>query len=251
MKFRGFTAGALFWNGLFVSLALAACGSPDAPTTHSLSHFHRALADPERHFTVVTLGDSNTQINRSTRGHLNWAGLLAAGLAEGGADRRFTLINVGQAGDTATGGLQRLERDVIAYRPDLVIISYGMNDHLEYGPEQTGAALREIIRRLRAQPGECSILLRTSQPVCDLRRREGGVWVSDAAFDATMEAIRRVAREENVALVDHFALWTAPGDPHPPAWYCYDGRHPNENGHRRFYAELAPVLRLPAKFRWE
>ena len=41
----------------------------------------------------------------------------------------FNIINSGIGGDTATAGLARLDRDVIAYHPDLVVVSFGLNDH--------------------------------------------------------------------------------------------------------------------------
>lgn len=40
----------------------------------------------------------------------------------------FNIINVGLSGDTASGGANRLHRDVISKSPDLVIVSYGLND---------------------------------------------------------------------------------------------------------------------------
>ena len=40
----------------------------------------------------------------------------------------FNIINSGIGGDTATTGLARLDRDVIAYHPDLVVVSFGLND---------------------------------------------------------------------------------------------------------------------------
>ena len=41
----------------------------------------------------------------------------------------FNIINSGVNGDSAQMGLARFERDVLSYRPDLVVISFGLNDH--------------------------------------------------------------------------------------------------------------------------
>ena len=40
----------------------------------------------------------------------------------------FNIINAGLSGDVASGGVNRLFRDVISKSPDLVIVSYGLND---------------------------------------------------------------------------------------------------------------------------
>ena len=41
---------------------------------------------------------------------------------------QVNIINSGISGDCAMWGVKRLERDVLSYNPDLVIISYGLND---------------------------------------------------------------------------------------------------------------------------
>ncbi|MCA9839047.1 MAG: hypothetical protein KC422_19185, partial [Trueperaceae bacterium] len=72
----------------------------------------------------------------------------------------FSVINAGAAGQTATDSLSRLERDVIRYQPDLVMIGFGLNDAVvsETGLElQTG--LESIIRRLQSETEADLILL--------------------------------------------------------------------------------------------
>ena len=39
-----------------------------------------------------------------------------------------TIINAGISGDTATGGAERLQRDIIDYQPDIAVVCYGLND---------------------------------------------------------------------------------------------------------------------------
>ncbi|MBR4442609.1 MAG: GDSL family lipase, partial [Clostridia bacterium] len=38
------------------------------------------------------------------------------------------VLDAGISGDSARGGLERLERDVLSVRPDLVIVNFGLND---------------------------------------------------------------------------------------------------------------------------
>lgn len=40
----------------------------------------------------------------------------------------INIVNAGISGDTSQGGLQRLERDVLKFNPDLVVVCYGLND---------------------------------------------------------------------------------------------------------------------------
>lgn len=41
---------------------------------------------------------------------------------------QVNIINAGIAGDNAENGLKRLEKDVLQYNPDLVVVSFGLND---------------------------------------------------------------------------------------------------------------------------
>lgn len=38
------------------------------------------------------------------------------------------IVNAGISGDCAEGGLKRLERDVLSYNPDLIVVCYGLNE---------------------------------------------------------------------------------------------------------------------------
>ena len=40
----------------------------------------------------------------------------------------LNIVNAGISGDRAEVGLKRLERDVLSYNPDLVVVCYGLND---------------------------------------------------------------------------------------------------------------------------
>src|SRR5689334_25221040 len=78
--------------------------------------------------TIVALGDSNTELTWHTAGRLNWVGLLQYALFEKLGSNHAMVINAGRCGDTAVGALVRLDRDVIRFQPDLVIVAFGMSD---------------------------------------------------------------------------------------------------------------------------
>ncbi len=80
---------------------------------------------------IVAFGDSVThgavgpdEINYET---VYW-NLLRRKLNEVRDYMPVNVINSGIGGITAEGSLQRLERDVFAYHPDLVIVCFGLND---------------------------------------------------------------------------------------------------------------------------
>ena len=70
---------------------------------------------------VVFLGDSITEQRIHTRYVMNYFTLRYPGLD-------VTFRNAGWSGDTAPGGLGRLQRDVLALKPTVVTICFGMND---------------------------------------------------------------------------------------------------------------------------
>ena len=70
---------------------------------------------------VVFLGDSITEQRVHTRYVMNYFTLRYPGLD-------VTFRNAGWGGDSAPGGLGRLQRDVLSQKPTVVTICFGMND---------------------------------------------------------------------------------------------------------------------------
>lgn len=108
-------------------LLLAGCG-PDIPN----------LDSPGR--TIVCLGDSITSGTGAAPGPA-YPALLTSRLGT-------EVINQGVPGDTAEGGLARVD-EALAADPWLVVVELGGNDILRrIPPERTEAALRQILQRL-------------------------------------------------------------------------------------------------------
>jgi lysophospholipase L1-like esterase len=81
-----------------------------------------AIAIPLPHGTrLVFLGDSITEQLIYTRYVMDYFALRYP-------DVRITFRNAGWSGDTAPGGLERLQRDVLSLKPSVVTICFGMND---------------------------------------------------------------------------------------------------------------------------
>jgi lysophospholipase L1-like esterase len=71
--------------------------------------------------TVVFLGDSITAARTYGKIVENYTLLRYP-------DRKVRFVNAGVGGDTAAGGLKRLERDVLVHKPTVVLVAYGIND---------------------------------------------------------------------------------------------------------------------------
>jgi lysophospholipase L1-like esterase len=70
---------------------------------------------------VVFLGDSITAARTYGKVIENYTLLRYPG-------RKVRFVNAGRGGDTAAGGLRRLDRDVFAHKPTVVTVAYGVND---------------------------------------------------------------------------------------------------------------------------
>lgn len=70
---------------------------------------------------------------------------------------QINIINSGISGDNATNGVTRLERDVLYYHPDLLVVSFGLNDSTagEEGLQTYKDNLSKIFSETKARGIEC------------------------------------------------------------------------------------------------
>lgn len=126
-----------------------------------------------------------------------------------------SVINAGVAGDTAAGGLERLERDVISRRPDLCVVCYGLNDVNGEMGEYVNA-LRGIFGKLQQAEIETIFLTPNmlNTRVSDSVLPELTVYAEVTAgmqnsgkMDAFVEAAKNVAFESGVTVADGYTIW--------------------------------------------
>ena len=134
---------------------------------------------------------------------------------------QINIINAGISGDSAPGGLARMERDLLPYHPDLTIVCYGLNDcgGGDDGIAQYHDALAAIIQKLKEAGSE--VIVMTPQPICArVHTQLRGDWLrgyaktlaekfADGGFDRYMQAARAAAEETDVPLCDVYAKWMA------------------------------------------
>lgn len=226
--------------------------SDEQSTPRHFSHLRNKFV------TIVAFGDSITQVNHTTLGGLNWTGYLSMGLYEI-FPKGFTIINSGIGGDSMAKGLARLDRDVLRFNPDIVILSFGMNDINDTTSAKFREQLREGVHRIR-EHGPCTIVLRTPNPMINMwsgqesieSPEQGKLVKRDLASFA--KAICTVAKQEKTLLVDHYLLWKESmksSCSQDLIKIMHDPIHPNSLGHRRLYHELRPVFNASRHFFYE
>lgn len=129
------------------------------------------------------------------------------------------IINAGISGDNAVHGLQRLEKDVIAYSPDLVVICYGLNDvnggieNLEVYQE----ALEGMFKKLKKNNIECIFMTPNMMNTyvdeglgdkifLDIAEQTAKLQ-NNGIMDAYMDCARTVCHEENIPVCDCYEKW--------------------------------------------
>ena len=135
---------------------------------------------------------------------------------------QINIINSGISGDTAEGGLERIERDVLRFNPDLVVVSFGLNDcacGLIEGVENYGNKLRGIFNKITESGAECIYLTECvmNDAVSPHLRDERLVEYAkrfmkiqkDGIPDLYFEKGRQVAKDCEVKICDLYRVWKA------------------------------------------
>ncbi len=197
---------------------------------------------------VVVLGDSITKGVRSgVTAEETFASLLQSALREAGHD--VDVINHGIGGERTDQALARLSRDIQTLEPTLVTVMYGTNDsYVDKGQKESRltkeayvANLRKIVSELRRTGIE--VVLMTEPRWGDKAAPNGVGENPNLRLEPFVEGCRRVAREQNVALVDHFQIWSkANAEGTDIGEWTTDQCHPNPAGHRVLAEAMLPVV---------
>lgn len=180
-------------------------------------------AQAEKQGKIVMLGDSITKyglpeaasapLNELTRGKVAW-----------------TLVNAGVGGETAEVGKTRLPALLQAEKPDLLTVSYGLNDLAQnHKPEQFRANLLEILDLAAKQSPATRVILLTATPFDPRTSLSKNKTIMDQGGpDLVLELkfnsiVRQIAAEKNLPLIDLHRYFMT-----DPEWTRYikpDGVH--------------------------
>ena len=153
---------------------------------------------------VVMLGDSTTDRGMPTAVKKQLHPLIEPLLERPG------VINAGKGGDNATSALERLEKDVLAHKPDIVTVSFGLNDTGGRKPKEYGESLKTIVDTLKA--ADIQVVLMTSTPFNNERHFWGKDFKELGGLDEYMDRefcgrMRDLAKSEGVTLLDLHAIF--------------------------------------------
>ncbi len=152
------------------------------------------------------------------------------------------IVNAGMGGDTAAGAyLSRFDMLVPQHEPDIVIISYGINDCLAVGANPTQTAITNYQGRIRSLYQKATalgakVVFQTANniDVATYETKYNSAGAYDAFggvqgyLDLWEQSFRDVAAELNVPMIDLYAKWrsdVAAGE------MLMDSVHPNGEGY--------------------
>jgi lysophospholipase L1-like esterase len=218
---------------VLLTVALSATTALAAGSLEAVVAQLRAGREPVR---IVAFGDSITGVYYHTGGRRAWCDLLGIALKRVYPQARLEMINAGISGNTSAAGLARMDRDVLARHPHLVVVMFGMNDAAGAPIEQFAANLRTIIGRCRQ--ARAAVVLCTPNNVYPNPRRP----IERLAQFA--QTVRDVAREQQVPLADCYRAYddVLRRDPLTWALLMSETIHPSMNGHKLFAEVLAETI---------
>jgi lysophospholipase L1-like esterase len=148
-------------------------------------------------------------------------------------DREVDVDAVATGGHKVTDLLKRVDQDVLAQKPTIVVIQIGVNDaSAGVTPELFKSQLEQLIGKLeqggaRVIQCTCTCRIEGYNPENDM----------DKKLDALAEVARAIARDKQLPLVDlrkaFIDYWKTynPGNK-PKGFLTYDGNHWTETGHK-------------------
>jgi len=182
---------------------------------------------------IVCFGDSVTGVYYHTGSRRAYTDMLGLALKQAHRRANVTMVNAGISGHTTVNALARIDTDVLAHKPTLVTVMFGLNDMTRVPLETYQENLVTIIRKCRAVGAE--LVLCTPNNVIDTSSRP-----TEKLLEYC-QVVRQVARDQNVALWDCYNAFEQLRMQDAFAWRMLmsDEIHPNMDGHKRIAEGMA------------
>lgn len=182
---------------------------------------------------IVCLGDSVTGVYYHTGGRRAWPDMLGIALRRVYPEAKLEVHNAGISGNTSAAGLARLDRDVLAHKPHLVVVMFGLNDIRQGNRQAYGDNLKTIVDRCR-KAGAAVVL-------CTLN----SVYPNEVRPLSTVaeysQTVRDVAKAGSVPVADCFKRYEEIRAKNPAEWMLLMSEtiHPCMDGHKLFAETVA------------
>ncbi len=189
---------------------------------------------------IIFFGDSLTALagqeapkQHVTKGYVR---IVRETLQDKHKDKNIVVDWVATGGHTVPDLLKRVDKDVIAKKPTIVVIQIGCNDARRIPKDTFKSGLEELIDKLQKadiQVVQCSLT--------SVGEKHDGTNKDDAKLEEFAEVAREVAKAKKLPLNDlrkaFVAHWKKNNpDNKPSGILTYDGNHFNDAGHK-FVAE--------------
>ncbi|WP_269522657.1 SGNH/GDSL hydrolase family protein [Coraliomargarita parva] len=216
-----------------VFFIMSAIQAANAESSLSFSEFDQRANRGET-LTVAFLGGSLTWGAQATDPlKTSYRAIVSRNLREHYPNAHFTFVDAAIGGTGSQLGAFRLNRDVLAYEPDLVFLDFTVNDHASKVPEDDRLSSYEsLIRRmLQADIPVVQVILAVKadimpkpsvRPLDDLHKAIGAAY--NLPLADVLTSMRKAVLEDERATPDE--LWDLP----------YDNTHPGDAGYA-LYAE--------------
>lgn len=221
---------------LAAALTSAALADPGQPCPKirlppiALTHVQKALR-AKKEIIVVALGSSSTEGTRASALGRTYPAILQAELADGLPDAHVAVVNRGVGGQDAAEELARIDSDVLAIGPSLVIWQVGANGAMRGSdPAQFKRLVDTGVRKLESA-GADVILMDNQRSPAILGSPDHAKLDQALADVATLDGAKLFARGRLME------LWQDAGYPYAD-FLDNDGVHHNDRG----YACLARAL---------
>lgn len=210
--------------------------SAEAQETSRLANVSNSLESGEATVRAVCFGDSITGVYYHTGGRRAWCDMLGIALSKIYPKAQIQMINAGISGHTTSQGLARMEKDVLAHKPQVVVVMFGMNDVVRTKVEQFEANLRTIVRRCRESGA--AVVLCTPNSVYPNPTRPM------TRLTQFAQIVRDVAADMSVRLADCFAAYEEIRQKDVTRWRLLMSEtiHPGMNGHKLVAEVIAETI---------
>jgi acyl-CoA thioesterase-1 len=208
-----------------------------APLEHTGSLL--LLGEPVK---IVAFGSSSTAGAGASDPSRSYPSQLALELKQRFPKSRVTVLNKGINGEQSKEMLARLERDVLAEHPDLVIWQTGSNEILRKGnPEQFRQRVLDGLARIKAAGIETILIDAQYAPRI----------LANPEYSVFNDVLRKIAHAARVALFDRFEAmryWLTSGRQAPATMVSKDQVHMTDASYRCLAQQIASLIAadLPA-----
>lgn len=229
----------MYWLRTAAAL-LAAVAFVCAPAARAADDVASRQVELKKGDKIIFFGDSLTQLagqeapkQHVTKGYVR---IVREALNEKHKDKNIEVDWVATGGHTVPDLLKRVDKDVIAKKPTIVVIQIGCNDARRIPKDTFKTGLEELIDKLEKEKIQVVLCSLTS-----VGEKHDGTNKDDPNLDAFAEVARGIAKAKNVPLNDlrkaFIEYWKKNNpDNKGSGLLTYDGNHWNDTGHK-FVAE--------------